>query len=414
MPELRKNANLEYNPDSIYGASKKLAVIALKNLENSGENPDLDSSGKNTGDLKGFYEEFLGDLVNISTNYKQLGSYIQEYLALIKKFKYDEYDDLDREEKKLWDAWETMGFDVEGAIHLYNELKEYEDPKINSNKYSQRTKHYGTVKGGAFKSSVEMPRFTKRFEGRPEPTSWAEANVNGEIMRGGADRQQVQPVNMWANMGDNDGGDSSSDEDESSFDEDSLNSSSDESAISYNAPHPNDGIGNNAEGVAQAIGEDPLEQDEYDEGDDILLNDLKDTYVKPNTVILIISKLISLISKANILFNGRIKKNINYFDKLDIQDMADKVETIVETHDKTPLEVINISVSNGNELVDALKKSLDKLYNDVAIAIKSYSSQRQQGGSRRAPKMVHQKAGISNINMNPLSKYKNCPTKYLL
>ena len=166
--------------------------------------------------------------------------------------------------------------------------------------------------------------------------------------------------------------------------------------------------------MAQAIGEDPLEQDEYDEGDDILLNDLQQTYVKPNTVILIISKLISLISKANILFNGRIKKNINYFDKLDIQDMADKVETIVETHDKTPLEVINISVSNGNDLVDALKKSLDKLYNDVAIAIKSYSSQRQQGGSRRAPKMVHQKAGISNINMSPLSKYQNCPTKYLL
>ena len=410
MPELKKNSNLEYNPDSIYGASKKLAVIALKNLENSGENPDLDSSGKNTGDLKGFYEEFLGDLVNISTNYKQLGSYIQEYLALIKKFKYDEYDELEGEEKKLWDAWETMGFDVEGTIQMYNELKKYEDPKINSNKYSQRTKQYGTVKGGAFKSSVKMPRFTKGFKGRPEPTSWAEANVNGEIMKGGADRQQVQPVNMWANMGDNDGGDDG----DSSSDEDEDESSSDDSGISYNASHPIDGVGNNAEGVAQAISEDPLEQDEYDEGDDILLDDLQSTYVKPNTVILIISKLISLISKANILFNGRIKKNINYFDKLDIQDMADKVEGIVETHDKTKLEVINISVSNGYELTKSLKNALDKLYNDVSIAIKSYSSQRQQGGSRKAPKMVHQKAGISNINMNPLSKYKNCPTKYLL
>jgi hypothetical protein len=148
-----------------------------------------------------------------------------------------------------------------------------------------------------------------------------------------------------------------------------------------------------------------LAQDEFEYYDEGALRDIRDTSISNNPMLYVITKLISIVSKANILFNARIKKNINYFDRLDVQDMAEKVEKVIEQSNNIGLDIVSLYLDNGKEIADQYRNALDKLYLDVAIAVKSYAPQAQSGGS------------ISGGSLKKLSFqefYKNCPTKYLL
>jgi hypothetical protein len=456
MPLLSNKANIEYGPNSIFGISKKMQTIALKNLENSAENPDIAQS-KRPVDLKQFYEEFLSELVGISSQFSGLKGTVITLINDISRFANTPWDELPADQIEAWEKWEDVG-DVRGLINrIANErfnVKKLElgrtkptgtkrnitiadvKPKIGEafSGQSRRTKKQypeDFLQGSGISKKIVgkyNPRFTDRFTGRPEPHSWLVADVNGEQMTGGKKRRgrksardeefegggggvKVYPApedlesssdeeanSIWGTVGNNSsyrgraGGDPDSDPEDS----DSSSSSSDsESNFSSNPSELADPDNDDAEShVEDEMANWPA-----------LVQQIRDEGISNNPMLYLITKIISLISKANILFNGRIKKNINYFDRLDVQDMAEKVEKLVEQSNNSGLDVVNLYLDNGPELVDALTNALNKLYLDVSIAVKSYAPSAQSGGSI---------SGGSLRKMGFQEFYKNCPTKYLL
>jgi hypothetical protein len=455
MPLLSDKANMEYNPNSIFGTSQKLRTIALKNLENSAENPDIAQS-KRPIDIKEFYEDFLSELVGISSQQSALKSLVSSLIDSLKLFKNSNPDELEPEERAEWLRWNDRG-DVEGIIRLLANNPQF---KIKDSKLG-KTKQEGTLEGRGRKKIVGkyLPRFTDRFTGRPEPNSWVVANVNGQKMTGGSgkgkkgksnaksvstasslsdassshfsqpSRRGTRPSDMLGEFGDADsdfglssvgtnpsntsstwetigtnssyrgraGGDpSDSDPSDSDGSSDSDLTESSRGTDAYSGEPAPDANNQDAEEIAE---------DEFDYWDEEGLDDVRNTGIKQNPLLYVITKLISLVSKANILFNARIKKNINYFDRLDVQDMAEKVEKVIEQSNNIGLDIVSLYLDNGFEIASQYRNALDKLYLDVAIAVKSYAQKAQSGGS------------ISGGSLKKLSFqefYKNCPTKYLL
>jgi len=469
MPLLSDKANMEYNPDSVFGTSQKLRTIALKNLENSAENADIANS-KRPIDIKEFYEDFLSELVGISSQQSALKSLVSSLIDSLKLFKNANPDELEPEERAEWLRWNDRG-DVEGIIRLLANNPQF---KIKDSILG-KTKQEGTLEGrGRGRKKIVgkyLPRFTDRFTGRPEPNSWVVANVNGQKMTGGSgkgkkgdsnifskkgdsnaksvstasrasslsdassshfsqpSRRGTRPFDMLGEVGDADsdfglssvgtnpssasstwetigtnsiyrgraGGDPS-DEDPSDSDDssDSDLTESSRGTDAYSGEPAPDANNQDAEEIAE---------DEFDYWDEEGLDDVRNTGIKQNPLLYVITKLISLVSRANILFNARIKKNINYFDRLDVQDMAEKVEKVIEQSNNIGLDIVSLYLDNGFEIANQYRNALDKLYLDVAIAVKSYAQKAQSGGS------------ISGGSLKKLSFqefYKNCPTKYLL
>ena len=471
MPLLSDKANMEYNPDSVFGTSQKLRTIALKNLENSAENADIANS-KRPIDIKDFYEEFLSELVGINAQLLTIDGYTQLLAKKINRWLREPIDEMTPEYRREREIWDNAG-DLE-AVAWYLQNQKYQG-KTNplDYRYSKMAKEgeganyvdekplVGSYKGsgrGRPKKIVGkyLPRFTDKFTGRPEPNSWVVANVGGEKMTGGSgkgkkgkssssnastastasslsdassshfsqpSRRGTRPDDMLGEFGDADSnfglstvgtnpssasstwetiasnsnyrGRAGGDPDDDPSDSDgSSDSDSDYSTLTPNT------YGDPSEQDAEAIAE-----DEFDGWENDMEGIIQNTSFKANPILFTLTKLIALISKANILFNARIKKNINYFDRLDVEDMANKIDDLQNKFNFTQFQIAELYLDNGEALIGAVTSAFDKLYNDVAIAVKSYAQKAQSGGS------------ISGGSLKKLSFqefYRNCPTKYLL
>jgi hypothetical protein len=464
MPLLSDKANMEYNPNSIFGTSQKLRTIALKNLENSAENADIATS-KRPIDIKDFYEEFLSELVGINAQLLTIEGYTQLISKKVNRWLALPIDELEPEYRREREIWANAG-DLEAVAH-YLQMQRYTGRKNPLDFRESKMSKEGEIKNvnGEFIGSGRgrkkivgkyLPRFTDRFTGRPEPNSWVVANVGGEKMTGGSGKGKrgrprknppsessssvsdisdassshfsepswrgTRPSDMLGEFGDAD-----SDFGLSTVGTNPSNASSTWETIGSNSTYrgraggdpsdsdPSDSDSDpdddstfntpNTDADPSEIDAEALAEDEFDGWENDMEGIIQNTSIKANPVLFTMTKLIALISKANILFNARIKKNINYFDRLDVEDMANKIDDLQTKFNYTNFEVVEIYLDNGEALVNAVASAFDKLYNDVAIAVKSYAQKAQSGGS------------ISGGSLKKLSFqefYKNCPTKYLL
>jgi len=100
-----------------------------------------------------------------------------------------------------------------------------------------------------------------------------------------------------------------------------------------------------------------------------------------NPIIGTLTKLITLISKQNILFNSKIKKNINLLDRLDVEDLISKLNKTISNLSNINFSFIIVSIENGYEMLEQLFTALNKLSFDVSNSVYNYTSS-LRGGTR--------------------------------
>jgi hypothetical protein len=89
MPLLPSYANLEYNPDSIYQASKKIAIKSSENIKNAlGEDVETIQALKSSGSLRSDFAKFKNIMANIFDSF-----------ALLEKHTAEEEDDDDDDDE---------------------------------------------------------------------------------------------------------------------------------------------------------------------------------------------------------------------------------------------------------------------------------------------------------------------------
>jgi PPE-repeat protein len=100
-----------------------------------------------------------------------------------------------------------------------------------------------------------------------------------------------------------------------------------------------------------------------------------------NPIIGTLTKLITLVSKQNILFNSKIKKNINLLDRLDVEDLISKLNKTISNLTNINFSYIIVSIENGYEMLEQLFTALNKLSFDVSNSVYNYTSS-LRGGTR--------------------------------
>lgn len=80
MPSIKQNANLEYNPNSIVHANRKIAETAISNMSKAPDKLDRSGEDKSPKDLKNTAEEFNVDLNDVDAFLKQIDALFQKYL----------------------------------------------------------------------------------------------------------------------------------------------------------------------------------------------------------------------------------------------------------------------------------------------------------------------------------------------
>lgn len=122
------------------------------------------------------------------------------------------------------------------------------------------------------------------------------------------------------------------------------------------------------------------------------LGKLAENTPRINPIISLLSKLTNLVSKTNVLFNSKIRKNISLLDRLDVEDMVRKFNAVVDNFNQVNSDYIVVAIDNGQELLNQTVNAMNKLGLDVSNGVQTYTKS-LKGGSR-------------HIN-NHLQHYKN-------
>lgn len=139
-------------------------------------------------------------------------------------------------------------------------------------------------------------------------------------------------------------------------------------------------------------------------------SDIEDAYhdfsrraPQPSPLVDIIIQLLTLLNKADAYYNGRVRKNINSIDRVDIDTITNRLENIVIQFNRINHEYLVIHIENGSQLFGSLFKAFDKFRTDVLSGLKGYSPARRGGAMTYGSVPTHFNSVIRKI-----------PTKYLL
>lgn len=131
-----------------------------------------------------------------------------------------------------------------------------------------------------------------------------------------------------------------------------------------------------------------------------------------NVMFKILVSLSSMVSKANIFFNGKVKPYINYLPQIDVVSLQHALDDTAYLFRRVRMEIYDTVLEDGVELYDILSVRINKLWVDVTNAIKSYAP-KGPGGLGGAGR-----GDYSNSFNQPLTTYKpdvqRCPTKYMM
>jgi hypothetical protein len=408
MPSIKQGKILQYNPDSVYSASKVLSSRALANMS---YNPDIASNIKTSSNVKSDYAEFMGMLNDIDSQIIYLSSYEKKakktFMSSLARdgivrrgadynhfFGLNPYDNPDPR-KKLEAV--TYGSGREGL----SKIKKHSS--LNPTMAAATSTNEMLDEEPEFIDEEPTPRYTKNFVGRPEPASTAfssdsnlfgltshSVNTTPSFLGGGAAGAAKSGIRRRsAPSPPSSGGDSSS------SDEDGDDDGGD-----------GDGDGDSDSGISGITDDDLIPRmpdiDQVKTGNENILF---------KTIIYISS----LIQHANIFLNAKIKPYANNLSQVDISELETRINKLRADYLKIEPHLYEVAVEDGSEIYDILKARMSKFLNDMLIIVKSYAPMAMSGRGRFNDSSNFTSAyNFDKPLINYPENIRSCPTKYMM
>lgn len=93
-----------------------------------------------------------------------------------------------------------------------------------------------------------------------------------------------------------------------------------------------------------------------------------------NPIISVLTKLTTLIAKQSVLFNGRIKKNINFLDRVELDNLVNAVNKSIALFNAVDFDFIAVVINNGNNMINNVVNAFNKLSKDLYLGAQSYTT----------------------------------------
>lgn len=438
MPVIKQNKLLESNPNSIYSASKQVQTLSLRNMANNTQNPDtsIKSSIILRDNVSNDANDFLSSLDILDTNLELIVAYTSES---IKTFNSANFNGMYNARRHLFPKQEQALEELN-----YNPIRGSGRPKGSKNKPKEVPVNQQTIPSLWNATSAEENMegkeqdeiagqgnewldFYSSFGSAPTqpPASVAYGNLSSmfqsvpsylsDAVSESDDEAEAINASLGLSTIPMGTADDSSSDDENSTISSNMNSQPSFGYSNSNAPSdPSDPSSSSSSSSPSSPSSSTSlvsEVSRLKEGKPVSDNPLINNLVKTA----------EMITKMNIFFNGKIKKNINMLDKLEVQKIANESEAVAKTFNKIDGEYIVINVENGTIFYDNLLAKLNKLRTDVMIAVKSYAPQRQGVSQMMGGVMCGGSYHTSPIGLNaPIipsvysANVRRCPTKYLM
>lgn len=427
MPVIKQNKILASNPDSVYSASKQLQTLSLRNMGNNTQNPDtaIKSSIILKDGVSNDANDFLSSLDILDSNLELIVSYVGMGINLfntsnfagrfnarrhllpaqtraLEELNYNPISGSGRP-KGSKNKPKTIPVQQQTIPSLWNatsaeenmEMKQQEEIAEQGNEWLDFYNQFGSAPNQP-PASIAYGSLSSMYQTSPSFLEDAveESDDEAEAINASLGLPSVP-------MGTAD--DSSDEESESSISTKSLPS------FGYtNSNAPSDPSSSSSSGSSSPTSLVST------------ISTLRNPLPNENPLINSLVKVAEMITKMNVFFNGKIKKNINMLDKLEVQKIASETEDVAKTFNKIDGEYISINVENGAVFYDNLLAKMNKLRTDIMVAVKSYAPQRQgaktmmgagMGGSYHTSPIGLNASVIPSI----YSTYvRSCPTKYLM
>jgi hypothetical protein len=417
MPKLL-DAKLSYEPDSIYGASKKIASISLSNIANASLNPNTASkiilTGKSERGTDGAYK-FISGLEQLKLLFVSIITYHKQVVRkLINTFGIDNPDI----------AYLIQDF-ADRPLELPSEL----NVAPSNNPTRVEKKQYRTATGQVVGSGRKKQQTIQSFFGkRPETSVWGSISSS----------DLVNPSQMVAHTPYQYRSRSNSQQSGASYSGTTVPvpQSNAQSRLSMNTPAaPASSSSGNSPANSQIDSDDdsdysgsqflypggspPASLGGYPSDDSDSDND--GNFEAPHRKLPIADALIkasSLVERLSVLFLGSVNPFFNYLDQVTIQKIIQSISDSNNHFNHINHEFIGDFIENGDVVYGILRTRLQKLEMDVYIAVKSFAPPMSEEDSTNIPVMaaantsnVQAKGGsISHFNRG----YQKCSAKYLL
>jgi hypothetical protein len=421
MPVLSDNKKiLEYDPNSIFRASKYISNISTANLENPARNPDIvDKKNPSNVDLGHNVNEFLQRLSEIRDNTLLLRGYVDENENAWR----GEQIHIPYKKRPTYIAKQKQITIPQGTV-LRGSGRMKRKPVKREPKMSLRSRLLKNNLGDADEedeygeqqeekhsllSLKEPPRFTKMFIQRPELERRATSNdIRADELNEGL-TQHIAPfardykekyIRKTYSVGDEEaptiderliGGAHTDSEGEEGEEE---SESDDENTQEYYDRNAREADEHDLDRVS--------ESDEDDEDDEE-----EDKIPKHNPILHLLTKLSTLLTNATVFFNGKIKNNFNKIDRLEVDEIDNALGDAIDEWKNINYSLLMFALIGGESLVNVVDNKFDKLLMNVLNAIKSYAPIRQGGG-------MHHYSGGTMMLTGFNKGQRNNPTKYLL
>jgi hypothetical protein len=394
MPVIKQNKILASNPDSVYSASKKVQTMSLRNMTNNTGNPD--TAVKSAITLKDGVindaNEFLSGLDILDTNLNQIIAYVNAGEELFSRVNfatsaYNPYANMRRRNPSL----------VE--FENYNPVSGSGRPKGSKNKSKEVQVGQQTIPSlwGATSAeeNMELPLqqqnelfgnewadFYSSMGSAPidPPASVAYGSLSGmyqtepEYLENAVEESDDEAEAVSGASGTEPASVTMGTADDSSSDDEMSYSSFGARTKSTNAP--------SSSRASSSKGTPPDDEDPEGTPSSSSWGDesFKNPVPNENPLINSMVRVSELITRLNVNFNGKIKRNINMLDKLDVQSLASKSEDVAKTFNKINGEYIGLQIENGVIFYDTMLARMNKLRTDILIAVKSYAPKKQGAG----------------------------------
>jgi hypothetical protein len=449
MPKLR-NAELVYNPNSEYGASKTLTALSLSNMANGMMNPDTASNittSEKEAKAKSYAQQFISGLeqiklllLSVVTYHKQgvkdlVNTYgidnpqiqflIQDYAESPIQMPYD----MKKEPNPMGQSGNSLtNMITHGFKHLTpqqlqelsnNPINKVGSGRIKGSKNKQKPVPLNqllipqTMWGSLSAENQFAPptsqnlvgsnpatRFSPSMQGTPLPS----VATNSIHSRSNASNS-IHSVHSGVPSG----SDSDSESDSESVSSQGSIATSNMMGNLFNSADPSD--------------------DDFSDDDDSIIGP-NHALPKKLPIADAIIRAASLIEKVNVYFLSKLKPIFNYLDKIEIDKIIQATSDLNEEFNRINHVYIGSLVENGDMVYDVLRTRIKKLILDVYVAYKGYAPPVPSFGIptlgsniprfKATPKSETDSApkigsGITNFIPTDFNRHmRSIPTKYLL
>ena len=363
MPTLKYGRSLEYNPDSIYRASKTITSKNLKAIDAEDGDILVKPPGLSEADKEKLDEDFdeFKDLLGVAD------AYINEAVSILDYYEQEHAETLHGAGRKMKKA----------------------------------------KKGGLreFKSKEPTPRYYNKMGDFPYMTT--------QFLYGGAQRDENDD---WGYLGDIYG---DIDDEELEPDEDEVDF---RDVQRPRAPReenlPGDEDDEDDEGTFYSA----RERDDNTQSD-VWQDDRRERGETARGVVSALSKVATALTKAKTFFDSKIKKKLNFVKRLSVQSLTDLINQLkasfkeintwtvdgVDVQGQAVKEEREGRIGEGvgiNKVFQNCKKILNSLDESIKNAVNSYSEVRRTGAGRHR--------GGTLILSSVREDIRKIPTKYLL